>query len=154
MTDSQETLYAAIEEYNRAERAHLEIDHGLRWLGNDGPVYLAGGVRIRGLFVDRDGQHWGDAILAIESHSPDPGYREWASDRAHEIEPHHEIFQFSKRRGQVFPMIAPVARIAEFLEVDPPELFPAGWTRSWDTPEADSDERGLLLAAHGLGDLT
>lgn len=141
-------LQGALDRYNRIQLAEMQLATGLRYLGEEGPVFLAGPVRIRGLFVDRDGRHWCDAHLVVESAFTTRQERDIHSDRAAgNLDPGHELWQFTPERGRWEACISPVVDVAELLGLSAPEPFPPGWCRNWRSIPTLTDADELELAA-------
>lgn len=151
MDDSE--LQEAIRSYNRRSIGELEAESGLRYLGDDKVAYQAGHIRIAGIFIDPDGQHWADAPLVAESMisypDVDPTTAGYLRDVAGDIADAHEAWVFTDTMGKWNLVVAPVTVVAKTLHLPEPFLLPAGnWARTWwDMPErTDLQELGWAAA--------
>ena len=148
---SERRLAAAMASYNVEERAPLEAA-GLAWIGARGPLYLAGDVRLRALAIDRDGVHWVDAHLAVESaYLGHPAFDYYSDLPGGNLDPSVEFWQVNCTRGRFSTMLGPIGSVCCLLDLDVPVPFPAdNWARSWETyPDRfDTDEIGLV--AYGV----
>lgn len=134
--DRELALRRAFDEYNRESLAEFEQKTGMRYLGEDGPVYLAGSTRIRGLFVDAAGGHWCDARLVAESAyggSRNQVSRTYESLVAERLEAGLDLWIVTIERGRHDAIIARIAEACEAADLPAPELFAPGWARSWRT---------------------
>lgn len=148
--DREIALRTALADYNRAGLAEFEAETGLRYLGDDGPVYLAGSVRVRALFIDGAGSHWCDGRLAAESaYSGTHAVRDWASVVGERLDSAHDLWITTTERGRHDAIIAPISDVCAVLDLDPPELFAPGWARSWRTFDWMVESTALALAAAG-----
>lgn len=149
---SYNDLLAAIKSFNAAERAELERDHGLRYLGGDGPAFLAGTVRMRGLFIDESEVYWTDATLVVESaYLGDPAWDYWAEQPSASMEPVRELWVFTPERGRHCAILAPLDVICFRLEL--PDLTPLpseNWVRHWRTYAEFTDASEIERVAHGM----
>lgn len=139
-------LRASIAEFNRRQLDELEAEHGLKYLGQAGPVYLLGKIRARALFVDADGGHWTDGRLVAESLA----IEYYVDEIGGLLDRVHDAWVVDLHRGLVDAVIAPLADIAEALDLPAPELFPRdNWCRSWSTLPTATDSGMLALLAAG-----
>jgi hypothetical protein len=150
----QEHLNAAIRAFNEAERMGFMLTTASRWLGDDGPTYLVGEVRVKALFVDIFGRHWADGALVAESighTAPDP----YVEDYLHTMLCHpdvecHDVWQFTDTRGRWNALMAPVDVIAREFDYPAPSVLPGqNWARSWETLPERTDEQELAWIAAG-----
>ena len=150
---AEDRLKRAISDFNASERRGLAEETGLTWLGDGGPVYRAGNVLIRGLFVDRDGGHWCDAGLVVESaYTGQPGAVDHFLDRigGGDIDPAHELLVHTNSRGRYTAFIVPVEDVVGLLELGEPVLTREQWARCWETFPSATDRSELELLRHGL----
>ncbi|MDF6043219.1 hypothetical protein LRD69_13890 [Streptomyces sp. JH14] len=157
MSDHKQQLEAAMRAFNEAERAEFTLTTSTRWLGNSGPTYLLGDVRVAALFEDARGRHWVDAFLAVESLTGIAelarrngglmeGYR-WA---AAQMDDAHDLWVCTETRGKWNAVLAPIGSLAHTWGYPPPVRMPNGnWARTWmDMPER-TDQQELGWIAHG-----
>lgn len=143
----------AIAASNKAERAEFMATTGTTWLGLDGPTYLLGDARAKAMFVGKDGRHWTDAYIVIESISqiePNPGLME-AYRQLIACDPDAEgMWVWTDTRGHWDATMAPIEIIAERFGYPPPLVMPGdNWARTWwDTPER-TDAQEIAWLAHG-----
>lgn len=144
-----------IDRYNRTKIAELELESGLKWLGDTGPVYRCGPYAIKALFVDSDGKHWGDAEMALESRWPDqPDVRECMSEQfSGGDDPIHELWIHTIWRGRHAAFIVPITDIADVLDLEDPQLSTDSWARMWGTMPQISDGHERELVALGATEL-
>lgn len=151
-------LREAIREFNEAEREQLIEETGLTWLGDTGPIFQAGPVLIRGLFVDPAGVHWCDADLVVESaYNSQPGALDYWQDRiGGDLDPVHELLVWATWRGRHTAFITPVVEVADLLELNPPVPSLKQWARCWESIPSVSDrsEQELLALGHAVPGLT
>lgn len=150
--DRESALHAATDVYNRSSLAEFQLSTGLRYLGDECPVYIANPVRIKALFVDATGQHWCDARLVAESayRRSTPAGEYFRSEIGGLLNVAHDLWVMTIERGRHDALIAPIAEACRALDLDPPVPFAPGWARSWRTFDWLDDPRGLLLAANDL----
>lgn len=149
----KQQLAEAIAAFNDAERAEFIASTGLTWLGLDGPVYVIGDARAKALFVGRDGRHWADGALFVESigglvNNPAllEGYRQ-AISCADDVE---DLWVYTDARGRWNALVAPVDSIARACGYPEPFRMPDGdWARTWWDAPARTDEAELAWIAHG-----
>ncbi|MCQ4043846.1 hypothetical protein ACFOSC_26645 [Streptantibioticus rubrisoli] len=153
MTFKQE-LHDAIGRFNSAEIAEFSLETGTRWLGDNGPTYIVGDVRAKGLAVDEHGRHWADGALVAESLAHLTGSS--ATGEAYrqalclpEVEC-RDLIVFTDTRGRWNALMAPVEAMADAFGYPPPARLPDGnWARTWwDLPER-TDEEELAWIANG-----
>ncbi|MDQ7910781.1 hypothetical protein RB614_40450 [Phytohabitans sp. ZYX-F-186] len=150
--DVDAELAAAIERYNRVRIAEVETESGLRWLGEQAPIYRLGTVAVRGLLLGRDGRYWGDVGLVVESGWPPGDLRDWCWEQfTFGDVTTYETLLMSPARGRVNALFVALDDIAAVLDLEPPQRSTDGWARGWGCqPDISDDlERGLI--AHGAG---
>jgi len=144
-------LEAAMVRYNQRSVAELCERSGLRYLGPEGPVFIAGSTRIRSLFVDSDGQYWCDARIVVRSaYFKGPAY-DYYEDQLFNgfADDAHDLWIVTEERGRFDAIIARIDRTAEVLHLPKPEPFPQGWCRHWRTLLFMPDAVQLEHAAAG-----
>lgn len=147
--DREAGLRAAIDDYNRLSLAEFQLSTGLRYLAA-GPVYLAGPVRVRALFVDPGGGHWCDADLVAESaYMLQPNRLAFYRGQYINLSAAHDLWVMTIERGRHDACVAPIADACTLLDLDPPVPFAPGWARSWRTFGWLDEPRALALAAAG-----
>lgn len=147
--------------HNVINLIRFQGEHRLRWLGlHSGPVYVLGGlrpIRVRALFVDQAGAHYGDATLAVESLYDVPEIREAVRESfaggtgamAENDGWGYELQIVTRQRGWHDALIFPISVIARVLETKPPTAMPAdNWARSWEEWSFVTDEAGIYHASH------
>lgn len=146
-------LLASFETFNALQIRHLQGESGLRYLGPDGPVFLAS-VRIRGTFIDPTGGHWADARLVVESAFLGTSAWEYFSNELGGLlaDESLDLWIADRNRGIADAILAPIGTIAEVLGLPEPERFPDGWARDWTTLPTVTDDSMLALMAAGWGE--
>ncbi|MFC6017236.1 hypothetical protein ACFP2T_13590 [Plantactinospora solaniradicis] len=154
-TAADDELTAAITRYNGIQRAELEKETGLRWLGGMGTIFAAGTVRIRALFVDPVGRQWADACLAVESaYLRHPAHDYYADQPGASMEPAHDLWVMTQWRGMWNAILVPIDEICSRLDLpDPVPVALRGYARTWDTMPMVTDAEALAAAADGIGHL-
>ena len=139
-------LAAAMMAYNVEERAPL-VEAGLTWLGPNGPMYLAGDVRLRALAIDKDGVHWVDACLAVESaYMRHPAFDYYADLPGSTLTPAIEFWHVNFTRGRFSTTLGPIGEVCEVLDLDVPLPFPAdNWARTYASDPEQTDAELLFL---------
>jgi hypothetical protein len=157
MTDVDTEMRDMVDRFNRTKIAELEATTGLRWLGDDGPVYRSGPHAIKALFVGPDGTHWGDTEMVIESVWPGPlnadarvALSEMFSGGS---SPLHELNIWATWRGQHTAYIVPITDICGVLDLDAPQMSTDSWARMWGTLPGCSDGHERQLVALGAPEL-
>ncbi len=129
-----------------------EIEHGVTWLGDNGPVYNVWDNNLaRALYRDAAGRHYIDLALFRETLGGEP--RKWAwmtdallGDEDGDLWVEHGVA--TPQRG-IFPCsCVDVDRVAELFHSQP-ESFPASlWARTWWSSPELTDAHELSLAEH------
>lgn len=145
--DIDAELAEVIDRHNLIRIREVELESGLTWLGEHGPIYRLGTVATRALFIGSDARHWADAGLVIESHWPAGQIRDWAWEQFTFGDiPTFEALLVSLSRGRFTALFATLDDIADRLELDPPQRSTDMWARGWGClPElSDVHERELV----------
>lgn len=153
--DIDTELSDLVNRYNLIRLREVELDSGLRWLGEAGPIYRLGTVAARGLFVAPDGTHWGEVGLVVESRYPNGGtVRDWAWEQFSFGDiPTFEAVLVSLARGRFAALFASLTDIADRLELDPPQRSTDTWARGWGCLPDISDAHDRELLALGMGEI-
>jgi hypothetical protein len=150
--DALARAQAAMADCTRINIEHLQVDAGLRHLGETPAIYLAGHIRIRAMFAGPDGRHYADGALVIESISGDPdttrGLLDYYEDMLGNLTEGHDLWVLNGIRGQWNAVLAPVKEIADLFQLGPALRMPAGnWARGWWDMPARTDAQELAWAA-------
>lgn len=154
--DPRTRLDKAYEDFTKASISEFCAARGLTDLGQDGPLYDLGHVRVRALFRGPDGQDQADAALVYESMTVgsdiDAGTRGYYEDQIGQCPDGHDLSVANRQRGEHDASLAPLGQIAHRFDLPAPVLAadPGGWVRSWDSFPDMSDEQ-QADAATALG---
>ncbi|MEW2518156.1 hypothetical protein [Actinacidiphila alni] len=126
----------------------------LTYLGEAGPVFLLGTIRVRGTFTDAAGRYWADAALVAESLITGSDMsrltRDYWRDAAGNCTEFHSLWIATSERGLWDATISPLDQIAVQLHLPAPTPFPDGWARSWNDFPTISDAQEIAIVAHGV----
>lgn len=152
-------LLAAIDTFTRISIAHFELDSGLKYHGDLGPVYITtiGGIRIRGIFTDPAGVPYCDARLVAESaYLGTDAWRYYGDEVGGLIHSDtvHSFWIADRDRGLHDALVVPVGIAADQLDLGEVETFPQVWCRSWATVATVTDASEVDLRAAGWGEHT
>lgn len=152
--DIDDEMTHMIDRYNQTKIYELELTSGLKWLGADGPIYRCDPIAVRALFVGKDGRHWGDAGLAIESGWPDTEVRDclWEMFTGGDSEL-FETWIFTMWRGRHSALIVPIAEIADVLDLGEPQRSTDRWARMWGTLPNLTDNHERQMVAYGATEI-
>lgn len=156
MSDVDTEMRDMVDRYNRTKIAELEAESGLRWLGNDGPVYRSGPHTIKALFVAPDGTHWADVEMVIESVWFGDGNQDVRICMAEQFSggdgPLHELWIWTMWRGRHTAFLVPVDEICDVLDLEAPQISTDQYARMWGTMPclADGGERALVALGSTL----
>ena len=149
MSDAWDNLREAIAQFNRAEIDELVTKTSLRWLGDTGPVFRAGAVRIGALAVDAEGTYFCDGHLVVESYVYDPDGREVFADIVGGSDRGHEMWQYTDFRGKWEARIMRIEDACFLLDLPEPQRSTDTWARCWRTLPQLTDEHETRLIALG-----